>query len=1242
MSNLRIFPTFLAFLASLVATFPPSPTHAQPAPNAFMGMGLDGFNYFSSTPFANTFFTARIWTEFGGSLADTQLLVWDNPQFDPATLLPRYLNSGRFLRAQIFPSNANYFNRPSSWPRRSNVALGRVLVTWTGDADIRLTAGSLVSTESNGPATGSIVNGRRMYQIAGPTASLNVEIRAVNPANPPTSLHVWLPDPNNPTSATLEGQLWHPLFIQRLRDMPLRFLRFMDWGATNASPQLSWSDRRLPSHSSQIGVLNPRAPASGFSGQRPTGAAYEYMVQLANEVGTDLWVCVPHLADDTYIRKLARLIRFGSDGLEPYSAPQAHPVFPPLRSDLKVWVEFSNEIWSGGSSFPQGEWAQQQANALGLTRARFNARQFCRVWRIFQEEFGGTSRLVRVAALFTANSTYNQQFLSEIATFGSTLSPAVTADVASPTTYFGNGIQDWVHQKAQTQANSTDPWFYTGETFTVGSTTRPVTIPMTSDYWTSTDLQRHHAQTFTEWKRRLFSGATLQGGGPDATGIGGGFDSGLPALVQTALGRSVPLVAYEGGPSIYTDYLDSGDSRDDGITAFMESLNRSPGFAELLRIQYNMALSKGLRHNGIFVGPSSFWGKFGQWGQLEAMDQNPAHSPRWQTLIALNNDFATLRPVDQPLNAVPSFLTGPNLAGGQAGVALTRTISTTGGDGTRSVALIGANLLPGLTATISGSSVTISGTPTVGGENFLYLRVADADGDASWRIFRLYVGGGPGVLFESNFEGTNPSQNLPWTAAYQIAPGWITSGWTRGSGITPASGDNALFWSQNMPSPEINSTLADALGKNAFWTITLSPASTSSPALDLRGAILRFSVNRIGFHAPRRFAVFTNLSGLALGDEVFVSDRISMTNTTIQFEVVLPATSAFNALTGPITFRLVGFAGEHIGHVVRLMDFQLLQNPDTISGPSQPPVLLESNFTGTNPAKNLPWTLTHQIAPNWTTSGWTRGSGITPENGDNALVWRQNMPATEELSTLADALGKNAFWQIQLAPGSSAAPLDLRGATLQFTVTRLDYHAPRRFAVFCNLSGFALGNQIYTSPRITSRNTPVTFTCYLPISSDYHAVSGPVSFRIVGFSGQYNHPASLSEFRITQRGSWLTYWRTLHNLPDSGPGLLNADPDQDGWTNLAEYALGGNPTIHDATAIQPKIGMHDGLLGLTFRQFPDPNLVYHVQYSEDLIHWQDIWVSTGASNQDNLVTVTELEPPSNSPRKFLRLRIEKP
>ena len=100
----------------------------------------------------------------------------------------------------------------------------------------------------------------------------------------------------------------------------------------NFDTDQNWPDRVRPSHSSHADIGRQRY--------------WEQMVMLANETGKDLYLCFPVRATDDYIARVARLIRYGSDGIEPYTSDQANPLFPPLNSNLRVIVERENEIWN--------------------------------------------------------------------------------------------------------------------------------------------------------------------------------------------------------------------------------------------------------------------------------------------------------------------------------------------------------------------------------------------------------------------------------------------------------------------------------------------------------------------------------------------------------------------------------------------------------------------------------------------------------------------------------------------------------------------------------------------------------------------------------------------------------------------------------------------------------------------------------------------------------------------------------
>ena len=885
----RAFVVFLLWIAAFSAQAQIDTATLRP-----VGYHPNGIAYYNAPYFANALYQGGEWLEFRGSEfgtpVDSRTAQFENGH-------PRFLQPGQKLRAIVYGLNAEYHFRPASWPSRTRLARGRIVVTWKGNADLRLTRGRFVPEESSGPETGTLADGRRVYLCtAAGESTQTLEVHAI--AAPITEIRVWLEN----EARSLEGQLFHPLLLQRIADADWAFIRFMDWGATNASPQQDWSDRRLPAHVFMSGVLNPRAPAPGSDGNRETGVAWELMVALSNATGRDLWINVPHLASSDYITRLAKLIRFGSDGVNPYESPQASPVYAPLRSDLRVWVEYSNEIWSSGYSFAQGDWAEDQAARTGLSRPRFNARRFCDTWRIFQEVFGEASRLVRVAATFTALDSYSRPFLQELGTYGASLTPPVRPDVLAVTTYFGNDIQGFVQQRGFTGGKLYD-----------------------DPYWTSAALQSDLKTAFDEWTRRILAGDAAAGSGPDATNLAGGFPSSLRTLPNETLGYSLPIVAYEGGPSLYTNHIDgnatnaSGVPTDDGVTIFMEAMNRHSRMAEVYRIHLELAKSKGLWTHTPYTDTSD-WGKFGQWGHLETLDQPPASSPKYALLLEHAAQFESLRHVDAPAGAVPRFSTEAILPAGIAGQTYSTDIVTTGGDGPRSAVAVGAYLDAGLSvSTPSPGVLRVSGVPATSRKNYLLVRVQDADGDPAWRTFTLETFGGPGTLVQSDFRGSSPARSLPWTATFVRDPRVNWSGWTLGAGVSARDADNALAFAVSAPGSG-NETLAQAMSDNEFLRATITPAA----ALDLRGAEIRFTTRRIDFHSPLGYALFTSISGFAPGNALYVSDETDKDNfDEIEHVLPVPSTSAYAAITAPLEIRIYAFGAQFDGHATSLTGFKL-------------------------------------------------------------------------------------------------------------------------------------------------------------------------------------------------------------------------------------------------------------------------------------------------------------------------------
>ena len=92
---------------------------------------------------------------------------------------------------------------------------------------------------------------------------------------------------------------------------------------------------------------------------------------------------------------------------------------------------------------------------------------------------------------------------------------------------------------------------------------------------------------------------------------------------------------------------------------------------------------------------------------------------------------------------------------------------------------------------------------------------------------------------------------------------------------------------------------------------------------------------------------------------------------------------------------------------------------------------------------------------------------------------------------------------------------------MRFTIDRLDYHAPRRYAVFTSVGGFAEGQEIFVTPEFTDQNAPRDFAFDLPDQPAYDTAT-TVEIRIFGFAGQYGgHRSSLTAFAIGNESSAL-------------------------------------------------------------------------------------------------------------------------
>jgi hypothetical protein len=486
-----------------------------------IGINLAAIEYWTTQfPFSNLMRNATGWTadvDKRSATGDTKAVV--PPLRDG---YPVSLPAGIRVRCAVAWDGTRHRSGPHT-------------VLWDGDGAVSfpLTRGKIANMQRN----------QALLDVAEIDTQMWVGIDRSNPDDPVRNLRFLWPG----TEATYQTRPFNPLFLQRMA--PFSVLRFMDWGKTNGSPVVEWSDRSSTSAISYVG---------------PEGVPLEVMVDLANTLHADPWFCVPHLASDDYVRQFALLVR---DRLDP---------------SLRAHVEYSNEVWNWG--FAQTRWAAEQSDRLGLKRpwgtpSQFYAQRAGAVFRIVSEAFGAHARqrLVRVLAGQAAWT----QFLENALAHGDT---AANVDAIAIAPYFTAGTVGDPKQVESTLALSSD-------------------------------------QVIDQMLAMIRD--KVQGW--------------LDANAALARKYKLPLLAYEAGPGDTSFYFPA--DRQDAVTKLLADANRNPRMKEVYTrfLEAWSAAGGGTLNHFDDIGR---WSKWGCWGALEYLTDDPHVAPKYQALV----EFATSAP----------------------------------------------------------------------------------------------------------------------------------------------------------------------------------------------------------------------------------------------------------------------------------------------------------------------------------------------------------------------------------------------------------------------------------------------------------------------------------------------------------------------------------------------------------------------------------------------------------------------
>ena len=341
-----------------------------------LGTNLSGIADFSTElPFVDAFKSSRGWVSGtkGGAWNDKRPLDLDKDGW------VRSLKSDQVARTLMFTGMLGKF--PG----------GKYVVLYKGNGTLVYSSGATKNKSESSL-------GRDVLDVDANKGGIGLEITKTDPQNPLRDIRVLMPggscqgdslsycksDKDCKTSCVsfeknYQKQIFNPVFLSRIKTY--KVLRFMDWMETNHSEQAAWEQR-------------PKASDAQWSLH---GAPVEIMLELANRLNADPWFCMPHKATNDYVSKFAQAVRSG------------------LSTNLRPYVEYSNEVWNG--IFSQAVYAQNQGLLLKLSTTPWEARSFyyakrsVEVFDLWSKVYQGSGEFTRVLASQSANQGITKKIL---------------------------------------------------------------------------------------------------------------------------------------------------------------------------------------------------------------------------------------------------------------------------------------------------------------------------------------------------------------------------------------------------------------------------------------------------------------------------------------------------------------------------------------------------------------------------------------------------------------------------------------------------------------------------------------------------------------------------------------------------------------------------------------------------------------------------------------------------------------
>ena len=300
--------------AITIANHPSADTHGRVDP-VVPNWGINLFQNTSSSYEGAFVDVVRTWEQWGNVVS-----IASDGSYTTGPWERDLINSGQFTDQGVPLQDFGALMFLNSYPA------GVYRMRFEGTADVRFES----------PVEGAVQIVEGSLQQDGNVTTLDVRINRPERDSHPYDgeFHLWVEflntdadDPVRNIQMISPGydlettQVYRTEFLRRLR--PFSTIRFMQWNDTILTNDTTWADRRLPTHINQTVTVDETDDAA------PHGPAWEFMIAMANESGSDAWLTVPHTVDAEYLTELATLWRDN------------------LNEDLNLYVEYSNEIWNG-------------------------------------------------------------------------------------------------------------------------------------------------------------------------------------------------------------------------------------------------------------------------------------------------------------------------------------------------------------------------------------------------------------------------------------------------------------------------------------------------------------------------------------------------------------------------------------------------------------------------------------------------------------------------------------------------------------------------------------------------------------------------------------------------------------------------------------------------------------------------------------------------------------------------------